>query len=509
VPSSSDANAMLRQSIYWLLGCLIVGFSLAKIVGVENVYEPSRYKPPTATSYGNDREPIAIPKRVWPSIRPEPMPTFASNDRSRWATVKALVEEKTYVVGKRENFTSQTEYQDSGIIFQDGYQSLDKIMMPETGLFYSSKPPLFTTLVAGEYFLLNRLFGLKIDQHRWWVVSIILITFNVLPLIVYLVLIAKLVECYGSSDFAKIFAFAVAACATFIVPFQMSLNNHTLGTYCVVFAIYPLLREGAKGASWEWFLSGFFAGLLVTFELPGAALAIGLFIPLLWVRTGRALTSFLPGLLIPVAALLITNYLALGQWNLAYSEFGKAGGPYEYPGSHWLKLKDPGPKTGMGIDFADERKSLYAFHVLFGHHGWFSLTPVWLFAFVGLLQTSVATIPEAMKLLRRESNNRVWSYPLILSLGFLASIVVMTYYILTTNNYGGFSCCARWLIWLTPLWVLGLLPIMDRVGSKVIGRVLAGLAFAASVFSVMYPGWNPWRPPWILQLCEMQGWVQY
>jgi hypothetical protein len=506
---ASESTDNLRKSFYWLLGCLTIGLSLAKVIGVENVVEPSRYQPPTKSSYGADRDPLAISKRSWPTVRPEPMPTFGSNDRSRWATVKALVEEKTFVIGQRQDFTSQTDYRDSGIIFQDGFQSLDKIMMPESGQFYSSKPPLFTVLVAGEYFLLNRLCGLSLDRHRWWVVSIVLITFNVIPFAVYLLLLARLIEAYGRTDFAKLFAFMVACLGTFMIPYQMSLNNHTLGACCVVFALYPLLRPEAKGSRGEWFLSGFFAGWLVTFELPGAALAVGLLVPMLWNKPGRAALSFLPGMLIPIIALFATNYIAIGQWNLAYSEFGKDRGPYEYAGSHWLKLKQPGSKLGLGIDFAEEPKRVYAFHVLLGHHGWFSLTPVWLFALVGFIQTGFAVIPDALKLLRREANSKIWHFELILALGLITSLVVMGYYIKTTNNYGGFCCCARWLMWLTPIWVLGLLPIMDRVGGNLSIRMLAGGALAMSVFSVIYPAWNPWRPPWILQLCEQQGWVQY
>ena len=30
------------------------------------------------------------------------MPTFGSNDRSRWATVRALVDEGTFVIGRRD-----------------------------------------------------------------------------------------------------------------------------------------------------------------------------------------------------------------------------------------------------------------------------------------------------------------------------------------------------------------------------------------------------------------------
>ena len=39
---------------------------------------------------------------VWPSTRPDANAMFGSNDRSRWATIRALVHDHTYVIGKRE-----------------------------------------------------------------------------------------------------------------------------------------------------------------------------------------------------------------------------------------------------------------------------------------------------------------------------------------------------------------------------------------------------------------------
>src|SRR5690606_4348403 len=70
------------------------------------------------------------------------------------------------------------------------------------------------------------------------------------------------------------------------------------------------------------------------------------------------------------------NYLALGTFTPAYSEFGVSGGLYDYPGSYWL---EPG-----GMDALDERKHIYLMHLLIGHHGFFLLTPILLVSLIGL-----------------------------------------------------------------------------------------------------------------------------
>ncbi len=52
---------------------------------------------------------------------------------------------------------------DSGIIFEDGWQSVDKMLNPDTLEYYSTKPPLLTFLVACEYWLLKKAFGWSLD----------------------------------------------------------------------------------------------------------------------------------------------------------------------------------------------------------------------------------------------------------------------------------------------------------------------------------------------------------
>ena len=83
-------------------------------------------------------------------------------------------------------------------------------MNPETKEFYSSKPPLIATMLAGEYWLLKRAFGWDIVRDRWLVIPAILLTVNVIPFAVYLVLLARLIEATGKTDFGKLLAFTTA-----------------------------------------------------------------------------------------------------------------------------------------------------------------------------------------------------------------------------------------------------------------------------------------------------------
>jgi hypothetical protein len=504
--------AATRKTAYLLMAAVATFICVAKIVGVENVYEPSRYKPAPG-GYGDNRPDEWTPDRVWPAGRPEPTPTFGSNDRSRWATIRALVENGTYVVGKRKGPDLQVQ-DDTGIIFEKDFLSVDKVMNPATGEFYSSKPPLMPTVLAGEYWLIQTVFGWTITADRWLVIPFMLLTVNAIPFAVYLWLVGKLIEHHGTTDFGKLFTFACACFGSFLVTFSPTLNNHSPATACALFAIYPLLRPRPAGTAEtpaDLFAAGFFAGLTATLDLPAACFTVGLCLPVFLARPMSAVKFMLPGLAIPVVAFFACNYAALGRFTPAYSEFG---GPwYEYAGSNWSKLKRAQAGEFIkGIDFAQESRPTYLFHMLFGHHGWFSLSPFWVLGVGGI----VAAAAPAVRDLKRLTPNRMpaapaWSLPLIHGLTMIATVTLVVFFVWVqkTNNYGGYTSGLRWFFWLTPLWLLATLAGTDRFVKSKPAQLVAVTLLAFGVLSAFYPAWNPWRHPWILILCERTGWVRY
>lgn len=94
-------------------------------------------------------------------------------------------------------------------------------------------------------------------------------------------------------------------------------------------------------------------------------------------------------------------------------------------------------------------------------------------------------------------------------LGLALTVVVVGFYLVKSDNYGGFTNGLRWLMWLTPIWLTCLLPVADWLGQWRIGRWLSGIFLAISVFSVSYQLWSPWRHPWIFDLMVQLGWAGY
>ena len=505
----------LRRSAYLLLTAAAVAVAAAKVVGAEGVVEPSRY---TAPAGGYSAVP-PDPPRAWPERRPEPTPMYGSNDKSRWATVRALVEHGTFAIGTRSypDGGSPKRYTDAGLKADPGYASTDVVLRPldesdkgkaVTKEFYSSKPPLFAVLLAGEYWVLHEVFGWDMDQHRWLVVPAILLTVNVLPFAVYLVLLGRLLDLTGKTDFGKLLAFATAAFGTFLTTFSGTLNNHTPAAFCVLFAAYPLLRAVADGRDMrvrEYLLCGFFAGFAVTFDLPAAAFLAGVGLPLLVARPRETLLFFLPAALLPLLALVACNVLA---WGTPVPVYAKFGGPwYEYDGSHWSKRGTP---LGKGLDFNTEPTTTYAFHLLLGHHGWFSLTPVFVLGLVGLVGQGIRSAPDVRKLWGKAKGTG-WTPALFAAMTLLISLAVVGFYLYKTEsyNYGGNTSGPRWLFWLIPLWLLAVPVAADRLARSAGGRLLCAALLGFSVLSAFYPAVNPWRSPWLLQLLEYAGVLRY
>jgi hypothetical protein len=360
----------------------------------------------------------------------------------------------------------------------------------------------------------------------------ILVSINWLPMLIYLLLLAGVVERYGTSDWGRLYVVAAGAFATYLTTFAIALNNHTIAACSALFALYPALhildpgrRSLAAGSRLNepdhspltthhspllFMPAGLFAGFTACCELPAASFLAGLFLLLLARAPGRTLLFFVPAAALPVAGLLVTNYLAIGEVAPAYSKLLSEW--YQYEGGYWKP--DPAKR---GIDWAWQResKATYIVHLLVGHHGLFSLTPIWLLAVAGIVLLIFRRDDRSWsdRILGRSDAGRGDGLVLTAALTLFLSVVVIGFYLFVTdrmtNNYGGWTSGPRWFMWLTPFWLITMLPAVDRLASHRWGRVLGYVFLGLSVLSVSYPAWNPWRHPWIYNWMEAQGWIAY
>lgn len=549
---SSNNVVPFRRSVQHLV--IVIAFAIAcgRIASVQRVYEPAFHFDPNKKGANDvDKDGKKGDTRpVWPAARPDSNAMFGSNDRARWATVRSLVHEHTYVVGKRNTtdawaalymandplqaavlvqagsaFRTDTgnPRSHSGIIFKPGFKehgfaTIDRVMDPKTGYFYSSKPPLLSTLIAGIYWILFNVFGLSLIDQPTIVVRITLILVNAIPYAGYLWLLMQIAERWGRTEWGKLYLVVAGAFATTVSPFLITLNNHTIGTFSLMLAWWSVLRiwdevssnDGslARPASrlpWAHFVSaGFFASFAVTNEMPALSFAAAAFVLLLWWSPRLTLLLFVPCAIIPMAAYFGTNYIAIGEIRPVQSRFESDW--YRYEGSHWMPPLEGQKK--FGIDWAryHESRGEYAFHILVGHHGLFTLTPIWMLALAGMIGGSLRIGAIWRQAFFRETGAFPW---FVQPLGLALTVVVVGFYLVKSDNYGGFSNGLRWLMWLTPIWLTCLIPVVDWLAERRWGRWVAGICLAISIFSMSYQLWSPWRQPWIYDLMLELGWKGY
>jgi len=480
------------------------------------------------------------------------LPFFSANDRSRWATIRALVEpemrvERTLTLPDGTERTETVWYAIDKVQNVRGWDTIDMVKhdlpdqpgvghgcpdecricearaegdVPKCGYLYSSKPPLLPTLMAIPYYIMYTASGGKISlaEHPHLVVRVTLILCNLLPLMLCWFLLARLIERFGTSDWGRVFSVAFLCFGTFISTFAVTLNNHLPGVVCVAIAFYCVVRiVHDEDTRWRYFAAaGFFSAFAVACELPALLFCCLIALWLFW-RYVRNLSAAArkneeeadlqtPGhnarnvskgygtglCLFTFAALLVAgsyfgaNYIAhktlLPAYAKKYAEESWYLYEYERGGrvlqSHWMNPRD--------LDQGEPCQGTYILHSTVGHHGLFSLTPVWALSFLGL----------GLWLFDRR-------YRSLSAIILLTSVVVFAFYMqqpLHERNYGGNTSALRWMFWLAPLWSVALVAAADWFSRSVFTRGIALLCLALSVMSAAYPIWNPWTMPWVFNL---------
>ena len=502
--------------------------ALGRIFSTQLLFEPSLHRD---EKNPDDR------RRLWPKVRPAQMPTFSSNDRSRWATVRSLGDNGSYVIGVRPRdvivasavgalgqsyplaaaAAAQAGYflrttSDHGIIFEDGWQSLDKVLRPDKLEFYSSKPPLLSTLVAGLYWLLKALFGWTLTTHPAAVVRTILVLVNAVPFVLYLQQMARLADEFGRTDWGKMFVVAAAAFGTLLTPFLSTLNNHTVATMCVLFTMVSVVE--------------------------------------IWRRTPRQRGGLadepmqLPGNItrLPASSRPLPSAMSCRRWRLpprysCCSSTGRRGRRWcFFLAPPWCRCLGFSRPTLPRLDNCVQRTASSAvrgtstrgaiganlFRARRAHrHRLGPLARVTRHLCVSPLARTPRPVFSDAALAAGATNHGAGPFALEGKRNAPGFTLVRgaaharidgggrRLLCAKSDNYGGFTVGLRWLMWLSPLWLLCLLPSADRLGLSRGGRLLATFCLAMSVLSATYSAWNPWRHPWIYDLLIALGWPGY
>lgn len=538
-----------RRSVYWLLIAIAAGAMSGRVLAVNSVDQ------------------IALEKQVRQK-QPErnlQRPFLSGNDRSRWTTVRALVEHGTFAIDE--------------VTHQPGWDTIDMVQHRDRDgqlKLYSSKPPIFALLMAGPYWLIHRTTGATLGTHPYEIGRAMVWCINVLPLVLYLWVVGRLAERFGVTDWGRVFIVAAAAFGTFITTFAVVVNNHLPAAVCVAITLALVCRIVLDGDRRLWVagLAGIAAAFTVVNELPALAFFCLVAAVLVWRAPRLALFGFAPAALLVTAAYVGTNYWAHASLRPPYAhrqdgaklfevdkalaasldeaqlpdavrtglvEKGLTLGPEtvvepHVKGERWVIIDRPaGQKAAVvvegnalavrqwdnwydytferngrtiesywkrkenraKIDQGEEDPGVYALNALIGHHGIFSLTPLWLLMPVGL----------GIWLFAGSREQKLLSAAIL-----LLSVVCIAFFLLRPQqdrNYGGMTSGFRWVFWLAPLWLVAALPAVDFLAKRRPTRGLALVLLAFSVLSASYPTWNPWTQPWLTNLWIYLGWAKF
>lgn len=381
-------------------------------------------------------------------------PVMGVNDASRWNTVWALTHGHGYVIDDAP------------------YETIDKTK--RDGHFYSSKPALAPTLVAGAAWIVKATIGLELPDHDIFLTRLLVALVNILPLAALILLYDRLLERLNVSASARMVCLVVAGMGTYLTGYSVTLNNHTVAACGAFFALYCLigiLYEGRRDPL-AFVLCGLFTAWTVANEIPAGLFGLMVTGLLLYRRPRETMLFFAPPALLVTVAFFVTTHLSTGSWAPFYFQ----PEAYRYEGSYWYDRQ--------GMDALNEPKWVYLIHMTIGHHGLLSLTPVLALAFLGFFTKSPWRAINVM--------------------GGALTVVMIAVYTVKTRNYGGECQGMRWLIWLIPFWLISLAPFVDRhIGSRWF-RWLALALLLISVLSVANAiggsaetSAGPWTRSWL------------
>lgn len=496
-------SASQRWSIYSILIALALGQAAGKILAVNDVsmarLERSRIETAVnrerarLTAEGVDSASIdeaveAYEQQTRKKSRLQ-RPFLSGNDRSRWLAIRAIAE------------TGSHEIED--LIQEPSWDTIDMVQhRGRDGELhqYSSKPPLLMVLIAGPYWLLMQITGTNLGESPYELGRTLLLLINGGTLLVLLTTVGRLVERLGYGDFDRIFAVAVASFGTQLSAFAPVLSNHLFAAAAAAVAceLWLHLTANEQVSGRAAFGAGVAAAFAAACDLPALSLTAVIGCALAATKV-KAVVPYTCGLLLVGIAFFGTTYWAHNSFAPPYAHRSKtdpADNWYDYEFEFRGEIRDSYWRNRQGIDRGEPSKLNYTVQSLFGHHGLFSLTPVWALSFIGLLAQLGSPAVATRRL--------AWAGLLVTSACFIFYLGLRP---LEDRNYGGMTNGFRWFFWLSPIWLAMLPWAIDRFGRTRVGGSVCVTLLAFSAMSASYPTWNPWTHPWLYNWMAYLGWL--
>lgn len=344
------------------------------------------------------------------------------NAASRMATVQSLVEFHTFMIDK-------TVFIGTG----------DKVFIG--GHFYSDKPPMPSVLGAAVYWpLYHAGFGLHLGSSvAYYLVTLLTVRlFWVLGTLAFFFMLA-----YTGLDEEKRFLATVAlSLGSLYFTWSSTYNSHALAASFLSIGFYFLLRARFESStSFNLGVAGFFLSLASTADVP-TGIFYALF--LVYILRDARLRRAMPFYLLPLIATLLPALAITYSVHQSIVPVQIVGSYFQYPGSPWAGSDALSGMHSNNVQFA----LTYACSALVGPKGFLLYDPIIAIALWGLVRTI-------------RMRGSFFYEGLVVAAG---SAVLVLYYLLATNNYGGWSYSIRWFVPLLPLLFFFVYPCFESYG---------------------------------------------
>ena len=484
-------------------------------------------------------------------------PFLSANDRSRWTTIAALTEDRSFVIDRFLEIRGSNGK-------SRPWHTIDMVRKPEsdgTEHYYSSKPPLLSVIYASLCSPLSVVLNHRLSDAPFLVGRSLLLIVNLVPLALMWFAFANWIRKSTDDAWSRWVLLSMVLFGTFLSTFANTINNHFPAAFFMIASLWTLecLLDQPKQSVATYLTLGCFAALTAAFELPALAwfcIVIGL----VAIRIGMkpALLTVLGGL--PVAvAFAISNYVAYGDLQPPYAHREVLGSQLavlkttEIPdvssppataeliatvGEAKLPIAEPFAIrsarrdntfefSGTNTQYPDQRTRLAVIPTTDGWsihrwNDWYDYPKsYWLpenkrgvdLGEPSQMQYAIHTLIGhhgifsltpfwfisligAISLIFHPKPNSSWWIAVAIS---TVSLVCITFYLsrpLIDRNYGGVCSGFRWIFWLAPSWIWLSLRGLEIIRRSSIGRWAVMIAVAVSVFSATYPWANPWQHPW-------------
>lgn len=244
-------------------------------------------------------------------------PFHSANDRSRWCTVASLGGQGTYEIDNfvniRDPKTKRRTWYTIDMVRHRGSDGKQH--------YYSSKPPLLSTLHAAAYAAIRLTTGFSLVKQPFTSARLVIFAVNWFPLILFWVLWVRYWYRHGQRGWSFAILMLFLFFGTFTTTFANTLNNHLPGVLFAGIALWSVLKVLEEGnESLRYFATaGFCGAMTAACELPALSWCglVGLLLFAYYPR--KAILGFSLGALPVAAGFVATNLAAHGDLRPPYA----------------------------------------------------------------------------------------------------------------------------------------------------------------------------------------------